>query len=233
MSDQDDFKSPEEIQSAANQAKINGAISKIGWQLVVFTIVIYATYYNNWAAELLLTGYGWLLGLSCVIFFLVVVKPIEKLAVSSAMKSKMLLSTPTAIVLRAIGTVFSIVEIAILISFDYTTLAGIWAATEVFQYVAAFKLKMASEIGLEAASDVAAKYRKDPAWGKNLDDDMKQYQQEMKELDKLIQNIKAEGAVEYKKALDTLIEERVKLVDAIEARITRAALETMADDEDK
>jgi len=132
MSDQEDFKSPEEIQADLNQAKINGAISNIGWQFVIFAVVIYATYYNNWVADLLLTGYGWLLGLSCVIFFFVIVKPIDKLAVSSAMKSKMLLSTPTAIVLRAIGTVFSIVEISILISFDYTTLAGIWAAAEVF-----------------------------------------------------------------------------------------------------
>lgn len=234
MSDQEDVKTPEEIQAELNQAKINGAISNIGWQFLIFGIVIYTTFFNNWVAEIILFGYGTLLALTCTIFFLVIIKPIEKLAVSSAMQSKMLLiSTPTAIVLRAIGTIFSVAEMAILVSFDYPSLAGLWLATEVLQYTASFKLKLAGEIGEDANSKVVAKYKNDPAWGKNLDDDLAQFRQKMEDLDKLISNIKADGAIEYKKALDTLIDERVKLVDAMEARITRAALETIEDNEDK
>jgi len=235
MSDQDDdFKNPEEIQAGLNRAKINSFISNIGWQFIILGIVVYSTYLNNWLAGMILTGYGVLLALSCTIFFLVIIKPLEKLAVSSAMSSKMmLLDTPTAIVTRAIGTIFSIIEISLLISFDYPAMAGLWAATEVFQYIAAFKLKLASELGLEASSKVDAKYRKDPAWGKDLDEDLAQYQEDMKNLDKLITDLRSDDAIEYKKALDALIDERVKLVDAIDARITRAALETMKDTEDK
>jgi len=237
--DEDDFMTPEEIQAKANSAKIAGFIANIGWQFIVFITVIYATYYNNPLADIILTGYGWLLGLSCAMFFLLVIKPLEKVAVSAAMNSSSLrMRTPTAMVLRGINTIFSIVEITLLVSYNWPVLAGLWAATEALQYATVFKLKMAAELKLEAELGlnveqmVDAQFKNNPAFVKDFQEDMKQYREDMQKIDKLIIDLDTKGD-KYEEDLDALIVDREKLIIALETRITRAALETMRDNEKK
>ena len=232
MNDQEDFKSPEEIQADLNRAKINGFFSNIGWQCIVLTTVIYATYMNNWVADLAITGYGWLLALSCVIFFFTVIKPLDKLSLSSALKKKSaILNTPTAKVLRVIGTMFSVVEISLLFTYDYPALAGLWIMTEFLQYAAAYKLQLAAQFDADAADMVDRQWKRDPAFGKDLNKDMEQYQEDMVKVDQLIRDLKTDD--DYPEALDALILEKEKLINAMEARITRAALETMQNDDEK
>lgn len=147
MKEDEDFLTPEEIQAKANSAKINKFMGKIGWQLLIITIVVYATYMNNPAAQWLLAAYTVLVALSAIVFFLLTSVPTSRLAENPPPgMDEILLDTPSSKVIRVVGTVFSIVEISLLASYGFFFTAGIWAIAEVFQYIAAFKLKAAREI---------------------------------------------------------------------------------------
>ena len=139
--------SPEEIQAKANTTKINKFMGKIGWQILILTIVVYATYMNNPAAQWMLTAYTVLVALSAIVFFLLTSVPTSRLAANPPPgMDEILLDTPSSKVIRVVGTVFSIVEISLMVSYGFFFTAGIWAIAEVFQYIAAFKLKAAREI---------------------------------------------------------------------------------------
>lgn len=147
MKEDEDFLTPEETQAKANSAKINKFMGKIGWQLLILTIVVYATYMNNPAAQWMLVAYTVLVAVSAVVFFLLTSVPTSRLAENSPPgMDEILLDTPSSKVIRVIGTVFSIVEISLMVSYGFFFTAGIWAIAEVFQYIAAFKLKAAREI---------------------------------------------------------------------------------------
>ena len=193
--------SPEEIQAKANSAKINKFMGKIGWQLLIITIVVYATYMNNPAAQWLLGAYTVLVALSAIVFFLLTSVPTARLAANPPPgMDEILLDTPSSKVIRVIGTVFSIVEISLLASYGFFFTAGIWAIAEVFQYIAAFKLKAAREI-TPFEDDV---------------DEQVEFDEVLRRIDLLIDLIKDDNTVSVEEAdaaVRLLLVEREKVVE--------------------
>lgn len=235
MSDQDDFISPEEIQAKANSIKIQKFISSMGWQCIIFMIVVYATIFDNSLAITGLEVYAWPVGLSLIAFFLVVITPINKLSTSKLIvmnkSNSMLLNTPTAIVDKAICTLFSIVEMSIMLSYGFIYIAALWGAAEIFHYIAAYKLNLATK-HVEFMEAVDRHCQQNPEFEKKLTANIEEIKLEITRLDKLADLVKNDNALDaelQKETLLVLAETHDELINLMEDLIIKAALETMND----
>jgi hypothetical protein len=146
MSEQDDFMTPEEIQAKANQAKINRFVSGFAIQCIVFTVICYATFKNNEVAEYLLYGYSVFIALGYLSYMYVATRSIAYLVEKIASFPSMLITSPSAKVMRGIGMLFTIVEIPIMLTHGFIPIAILWGLAELFQVIACYKIGKAAEI---------------------------------------------------------------------------------------
>lgn len=231
MSEQDDFISDEEITAKANSRKIRRFIGNIGWQCIIFITVVYATIFSNTIATTGLEIYAWILGIACFGFFFTLIKPIGKLSMASN-SGKMLLSTPTSVVSSVIATVFSICEIFLMFTYGFIFLAALWAVTEVLQYVVIYKLRLASHVPEKFKKAVQRQCDQNEGFEEKIIADIKEAMTEIDRIDKLANAIENDTDLDTKIQKETLAlleETREELITMMEDRITKAALETMHD----
>lgn len=235
MSDQDDFTSPEEIQAKANSNKIRRFSSAIGWQCIIFITILYATVFSNSVALTGLEIYAWIVGLSLLAYFFISIKSIRRLAMISKLENNsMILNTPTAVVIKVIGTVFSLAEMGLMFTYGFFWLVALWGVAEVLQYIASYKLSKALNlIPSDLRNAVNRQCEQNPEFETKLLDDMKDFQKKIDKIDELTSELKdipmdMIDLEERDKIDEDLLEARDKLIIDMEDRITLAALETMS-----
>jgi len=234
MNDPDEL-TPEEIQAKANSAKISRFIGNIGWQGIIFAIVVYSTVYDNEIANWMLDVFTWMLAFAFISYFLTVAKSAEKLATENLSKLSQIL-TPTATALRGIGMVFSVVEISILFSYGYLYLAIFWGLTEILQTLSVHNVKKAVALQEGSLTTLASlAMDQDDKFAAKITPKLQEFNDKITELDSLMAILSPKGVIlvegdaDYE-AWKALNEERSLCFEAIEQEITRAALETIKKD---
>ena len=134
--------------ATTTKSPLNRIISVIGWQAVVLMTVLYATVHANDLAQDLLTYYGIFLLIPFAMYGAIVLMPQHVLDKSSDKIDK---STKTGTISRLIGTSVSLVEIALLINYNFYWIAAIWVAVEILQYAA--HRRMSATIAINETQD--------------------------------------------------------------------------------
>ena len=123
-----------------NQAKINKFVTSLIMQCVVFGAVLFATVAGNAFAQGVLVAYTVYICIAVVIYSAIFFLPMDML-VKRDLGSLKDVNMPSVMVSQTIATVFSLVEVAIFISFGHWILATVWVVGEIGQYALRHKIR--------------------------------------------------------------------------------------------
>jgi len=208
---------------AANQKKINKLIVGIITQFAVLAVIVFATFQANYIAEWLLYGYSAVVALGCASYMIVSMKSAEWLSKHVKKDHSMLISSPTAKVMRGIGIMFSLVEIPIMLNHGFYWIAGLWLVTEIFQFIAAYKLGAALlHKSVDADTITKDQFTENPDWAEEYVKDCAELQAHIDEHDLQMNDLEP-----FSDPYEKIARARQILINEMEARVTRAAQETI------
>jgi hypothetical protein len=232
-------------QAEANQAKINKFVMSIVWQIAVFVMVVFATFQDNLIAQWMLVCFGGVLGLALFSYFIIAAIKAENLAKRDLTKLKRAI-TPTERMQQTIGALFSIAEIAILVSHGWIYLAIFWGVTELLQIMSVRNIQKAAELQGEDWVDRTAKEMADQAqadaeaeaFNKDVMMDLIELENDLSDIDHQIRGLfndgfpPPEGSENYKTMVE-LNEARTEIVDKVEDIVIKAGLKAHKDANDE